>query len=319
MEDPVSSKSAGKLAEPRHAPLTREAIAKQFKALSNWGRWGQDDELGALNMITQEKRRAAASLVQEGMTISLSHDVVKRRIGVSAPFEHTMVESSETPGADSAADVYSVQYHGYTQTHLDALCHVFYRDSLYNGFPKTKVTGQGAECLSVLTMKDGIVSRGVLVDIPDTLGLDFLGANRPIYPEDLDAWEAVSGTKIGAGDVMIVRTGRWAREIKEGEWDIEKGSAGLHASCLPWIRQHDISVLASDLASDLMPSGVNGIRLPIHLVVIAAMGVPIIDNCDLEVLAEAARKRRRWEFLFITAPLAVAGGTGSPVNPLAIF
>src|SRR6266446_2899254 len=126
---------------------SREVIAQEFEALSNWGRWGRDDELGALNLITPEKRRAAAILVREGITISLSHDAVEHRVGVSAPFQHTMIESSETPGAESAADIYSVQYHGYTQTHLDALCHVFHGDWLYNGFPKTKVTMRGAECL----------------------------------------------------------------------------------------------------------------------------------------------------------------------------
>jgi kynurenine formamidase len=129
----------------------------------------------------------------------------------------------------------------------------------------------------------------------------------------------MSGTEVTAGDALIVRTGRWAREQAEGRWDFEAGSAGLHASCLPWLREHDISVLISDLASDLMPSQVEGVRLPIHLVTIAALGVPIIDNCDLEELSRYADVQQRWEFLFVASPLAVPGGTGSPINPLAVY
>jgi kynurenine formamidase len=135
----------------------------------------------------------------------------------------------------------------------------------------------------------------------------------------MDTWLATTGVKIESGDALIVRTGRWAREASEGSWDIESGSAGLHASCLPWLRKHDIAVLASDLASDLMPSQVEGVRMPIHLVMIAALGVPIIDNCDLEALSDQASAYGKWEFFFLASPLAVPGGTGSPINPLAIF
>jgi kynurenine formamidase len=298
---------------------TRETIAEWFEALSNWGRWGKEDELGALNLITAEKRRAAAALVKSGISVSLARNVLKHRVGVSAPFEHTMIAWGDTPNAEGAADIFSVQFHGYTQTHLDALCHIFHGDRMFNGFSKRTVSQQGADKMSVVSMKDGIVTRGVLMDMPRALGRQYLGAGEAIYPEHLDNWLAATGMKMKSGDALIVRTGRWAREASEGSWDIESGSAGLHASCLPWLRKHDIAVLVSDLASDLMPSQVEGVRMPIHLITIAALGVPIVDNCDLEVLSEQASALGKWEFLFLASPLAVPGGTGSPINPIAIF
>jgi kynurenine formamidase len=297
----------------------RETVNQWFKALSNWDRWGPDDRLGALNLITDEKRVRAAALVCQGLSISLCRDAIKERVGVSAPFDHVMVESGETPGADSAGDVYSVQYHGYTQTHLDALCHIFHGEHMFNGVPKAAVTNQGASQMSVLDMKRGIFTRGVLMDIPLLLNKQYLEGVDAIYPEHLDLWLKQACIQVESGDALIVRTGRWAREESEGRWDIETGSAGLHASCLPWLKRHDIAVLASDLASDLMPSQVEGVRMPIHLITIAAMGVPIIDNCDLELLSTHASEQRRWDFLLVASPLAVPGGTGSPINPLALF
>lgn len=306
-------------AEFPRSGANRDTVSQWFDRLSNWGRWGTEDRLGALNLITAEKRVRAASLVREGIVTSLARDVIKETVGVSAPFQHVMVESGETPGADSAGDIFSVQYHGYTQTHLDALCHIFHGDSMFNGVSKTTVTAQGAAQMSVLNIKDGIVTRGVLMDIPRLLGKAYLEAADAIYPEQLDLWLKQTGVRLEGGDALIVRTGRWAREENEGRWDIEGGSAGLHASCLPWLKQHDIAVLASDLASDLLPSRVEGVRMPIHLVTIAALGVPIIDNCDLEPVAKYSNEQRRWEFCLSASPLAVPGGTGSPINPLAMF
>jgi kynurenine formamidase len=297
----------------------QETVEQWFKRLSNWGRWGDNDRYGALNLITEQKRIRAATLVRKGTTVSLARDAIKERVGVSAPFEHVMVESSETPGAESAGDVFSVQYHGYTQTHLDALCHIFHGDHMFNGIPKNVVTNHGASQLSVLEMKGGIFTRGVLLDMPWALGRPYLKAGDAVYPEHLDAALKLAGTQIESGDALIVRSGRWAREEREGRWDIEKGSAGLHASCLPWLKERDIAVLATDLAADLLPSQVPGVRMPIHLITIAAMGVPIVDNCDLEPLGNYTSQHGCREFLFVVSPLAVPGGTGSPVNPMALF
>ena len=301
------------------AGATQETIAEWFEALSNWGRWGSEDELGALNLITAEKRHEAATLVKSGLSVSLSRNAIKQRIGVSAPFEHTMVAWGETPNAEGAADIFSVQFHGYTQTHLDALCHIFHGDRMFNGVSKHSVSNKGAEKMSVAAMKDGIATRGVFVDMPAAFGQPYLRAGDAIYPEHLDEWMETARLKVRSGDALIVRTGRWAREAAEGPWDIESGSSGLHASCVPWLRKHDIAVLAGDLASDLMPSQVEGVRMPVHLLTIAALGAPIIDNCDLERLSVLASEQGRWEFFFLASPLAVPGGTGSPINPIAIF
>jgi len=299
--------------------LTKKDIDQMMTSLSNWGRWGKEDQLGALNLITPSKRKQAASLVKEGVTVSLAHNAIKVKEENSPPFEHRMAQTGQTVGSESSADIYSVQYHGYTQTHLDALCHLFYQGKMYNGFPQQTVTEQGAAKLSVVQIKNGIFTRGVLIDIPSLLGKPYLEGGRAIYPEDLDAWERKAGLKVSSGDAVLIRTGRWARRKAEGTWEIEKNSAGLHASCLPWLKQRDIAVLGSDLASDVLPSGVEGVTMPVHQVIVIAMGVPILDNCDFESLSKFAQNSKRWEFLLTVAPLAVEGGTGSPVNPLATY
>lgn len=299
--------------------LTRQDVLKMMKTLSNWGRWGKDDQLGALNLITPQKRKEAAGLVQEGISISLTRNAVKHRVGPSAPFEHRMVKTGETPGADNAGDIYSVEFHGFTHTHIDALCHLFQDGSMFNGYSQREVTGNGAAKLSVLAMKDGILTRGVLMDFPHLFGEKYLKADRAIYPEDIDAWQKETRVAVGLGDAVIIRTGRWARWEAEGEWDIEKGSSGLHVSCMPWFRERDVALVGSDLAMDVMPSRVEGFFLPVHFVTIVAMGVPILDVCDLEPVSKAAAARNRWDFLLTIAPLAVEGGTGSPVNAIATF
>jgi kynurenine formamidase len=157
------------------------------------------------------------------------------------------------------------------------------------------------------------------MDIPRHFGKPFLDGNQAIYPQDLEGWEKKAGIKVGAGDAILIRTGRWARRSAQGSWEIMKNSAGLHTSCLPWLKQRDVAVVGSDLATDVMPSGVAGIVLPVHQVLIVAMGVPILDNLDLEAVADAAAARKRWEFLLTVAPLPVQGGTGSPVNPIGSF
>lgn len=306
------------MASPGTRTLDHQDIDAMMKTLSNWGRWGKADELGALNLITPEKRRQAAGLVREGVAISLARNAIKIHQDDSPPFEHTMVETGLN-STISSADTYSVRYHGFTVTHLDALCHMFYKGLMYNGFRQQDVTEKGAGKLSVIWMKDGIFTRGVLMDMPRYWGVKFLDGNRSISPEDLEGWDKKAGVKVGSGDAIFIRTGRWARRAAQGPWEIMRNSAGLHASCLPWLKQRDVAVVASDLATDVMPSGVEGVVLPVHLVTIVGMGVPILDNCDLEALSEAASARHRWDFLLTVTPLAVEGGTGSPVNPVATF
>jgi kynurenine formamidase len=190
---------------------------------------------------------------------------------------------------------------------------------MYNGFPQSAVTARGAAKLSVVNAKNGIFTRCVLMDMPRHFGVRFLEGGRAIYPKDLEAWEKTAGVKVESGDAVLIRTGSWARAQVEGPWDIMKSTAGLHASCLPWLRQRDVAVVGSDLALDVLPSGVDDFPMPVHWTVVVYLGMPILDNLNLEEVSEAAAARKRWSFLLTVAPLVVTGGTGSPVNPLATF
>jgi kynurenine formamidase len=171
----------------------------------------------------------------------------------------------------------------------------------------------------VLNVKQGIFTRCVLMDIPQLLQTKFLAGGQAIYPEHLDAWEKAAKVKVEPGDVVLIRTGRWARAKVESDEQIAKSFAGLHASCLPWLKARDVAVVGSDLALDVNPSQVDGVDFPVHAVVLVAMGTPILVYCDLEAVSAAAAERKQWSFLLTVGPLAVPGGTGSPVNPLAIF
>jgi kynurenine formamidase len=157
------------------------------------------------------------------------------------------------------------------------------------------------------------------MDIPRLKGVSYLEPGSAIHPEDLDAWERRAGVRVASGDVVLIRTGRWARRAVTGPWDPATHAAGLYATCAEWLRRRDVAILGSDAASEVAPSGVEGVEQPIHQLVLIALGVPILDNCDLEAVAEAAAARKRWEFLLTTAPLPVPGGTGSPLNPIATF
>lgn len=308
------------LAAPAQETLDRATLDTWMKELSNWGRWGAKDQLGAPNLITPEVRRKAAALVKEGVSVSLSRaaDSV-RAVDNARPFAQKMIESGIDPEPMFAMETYTIAFHGASLTHFDALSHMVYNGKLYNGYPQEEVNGTGAHQLAVDAYKTGFFSRGVLVDIPRLKGVKYLEPGTAIYPADLDAWEKRTGIRIRSGDIVFIRTGRWARRAEKGPWDTDKASAGLHVSCARWFKQRDIAALGSDVHAELMPSPVKGVAYPIHQLLIIAMGVPMFDNCDLEGIGEAAAQRKRWEFLFTAAPLVVPLGTGSPLNPIATF
>ncbi len=307
--------SALSSAQPNHK-MTKADFDRSMTELSNWGRWGKDDQLGTLNLITAAKRRQAVALVKEGYPVSLAHDVLKDKAADNGnPFVQTMLP----PNGDYIMDQYSVSYHGYAHTHMDALGHDSYQGKAYNGFSSSEALKAGAAKPSILSARTGIMTRGILMDIATLKGVDYLQPGTAIYPEDLDAWEKQAGVKVSAGDVIFIRTGRWALRAAKGPWNVGQSSAGLHASCAKWLHDRGVAVLGSDAASDVMPSQVEGVTQPIHQVVLVALGIHIFDNCDLEDLSKEAAKRKRWEFLLTAAPIAVAGGTGSPLNPIATF
>ncbi len=293
--------------------VTKADIDRWMTELSNWGRWGKDDQLGTLNLITPAKRREAAALAKEGYTVSMAHNVLTdKAVDNEDPFVHTMLP--RTGGFQ--LDNYNVSYHGMGQTHLDAFCHASYQGKLFNGFPVDQITSEGCLKDSVISAKTGILTRGVIIDIARLKGVDYLEPGTPIYPEDLAAWEKHTGVKVSAGDAVFVRSGRWAMRSAKGP---TQAFAGLHSSCAKWLHDRGVAVLGGDADPEVIPSQVEGVSAPIHLLALVAMGIHLFDECDLEDLGREAAKRKRWIFLFTAAPLAVPGGTGSPINPIATY
>lgn len=308
-----------------------EEVLGYFESLSNWGRWGEDDELGTLNLLSPEKTRRALELVREGVTVSCAR-TVEFAPSPEAPIPpvHFMVESGEgwatgqkltNRVSQGATDFFGMVFHGYTITHVDGLSHFFWQGKMYNGRPAHLVsTSLGATAESVDIARGGIVARGVLVDAPMVRGVDWLERGEGVMPEDILEAERRCGFRIEEGDVLLVRTGQLYRRQVEGPWDPRReGSTACQAACLPLFHERGIAMLGSDTGNDVMPSGYPSMSNPIHQVGIVAMGLWILDNADLEELARACRERGRWEFAVVIAPLPLRGATGSPVNPLAIF
>jgi kynurenine formamidase len=293
--------------------VTAATVENWMTELSNWGRWGRGDQLGALNLITPAKRVEAAKLVKTGVSVSLAHNYsVNPDLGLPPPFDQE-ISMLNTPG-EYVMERVSFSYHGGIHSHLDALCHVLWQGKMYNGFSKSDVNEDGCQKLGIANVKQGILTRGILMDIPRLKGVDYLPPGTAVYIEDLEAWEEQTGVHVSSGDVIFVRTGRWATPGSAGS-----GSAGLHASVAPWLRERDVAIVGGDYANDAIPSDVQGVFLPIHQLTIVAMGVRLFDNLDLEALAEEAVRQGRWEFMLSASPIPVEGGVGSPMNPIATF
>lgn len=308
--DRTASGPAGSPRFPRNAAEFDEL----FERVSNWGRWGPDDQLGSANLVTAAKRKQAVALVKNFTSVSLAHNPLTDSAADNpSPFEHTM-----NPGL--FMDTYKVSYHGYAHSHIDALCHILYKEKTYNGYARAQVnTQKGCTKLGIDNLKNGIITRGILIDIPRLREVPFLEPGTPVYTEDLEAWEKKAGVRVSPGDAIFLRTGRWARREKLGPWNIAQSAAGVHASVAPWIKARGISFIGSDAALDVTPSLVEGNNLPVHTLMINALGINLLDNQDLEALSETAARLNRWEFLLMVAPVPVTGGTGFPVNALATF
>ncbi|MEQ8486064.1 MAG: cyclase family protein [Pseudomonadales bacterium] len=297
--------------------LSSADIDEFHKELSNWGRWGTDDQLGTLNLITPEKRKQSAQCIQSGVAIGCSRPLpTEPGPHNQRPVEHHMIGTC-TEGW--GGDWFGLAVHGFATSHIDALCHIFHQSKLYNGYPIEEVTAHGALKLSIDALRDGIVSRGVLLDIPGAKGRDHLEPGEPILLEDLKEAEQFGRVAVEPGDVLFVRTGRWKLYESLGEVLSPDSLAGLHASCLPWLHERGIAALGSDAISDVLPSRVEGVMMPVHSVAIASMGLHLIDNLDFERLSEECRRQQRWAFQLVIAPLVIERATGSPVTPIAIF
>ncbi len=306
--------------------VTPQQLLEWESALSNWGRWGPDDQRGTLNLITPAKTRAAASLVIDGVSVSLGHFVTEEVAIDSqtfAPTEHWMTRiDPQTGEVLFALDAMSFSMHDGQLSHMDALCH--YRTErdgefvIFNGYPQN-LDQDGCKDLAIDRMGDGYVTRGVLVDMPLLRGVQWLEPSTPIYASDLEAWEDFAGVTIESGDVLLVRTGRWAKRAEDGPWDYAGGGAGLHASVLPWLRERGVAMLVGDAVNDVQPSGVEGVRRPVHQLTQVFIGLPLVDNGYLEDVAREAAQRERWEFMVSWQITKVPGGTAGPFNGLATF
>ena len=307
-------------ASSHSTPQTRESITiEQFdqwmKDLSNWGRWGDDDEIGAANLMTDAKRQEAAALIETGATVSLAHDfLTEEAVDAREPYA---LQMSINPEGQNSGDRVEVYFHGITFSHLDGLCHVFYKDQLYNGRDyREVVTEDGCSRMGTTAMKNGLVTRGILVDMPRLKGLPYLEPGTKLYQEDIEAWEEHAGVRLSSGDALLLRTGRWALRAERGA---TREMSGWDASVMPFMAERDIALLGADSVHEA-PDSVPGLSVnPIHRFAIVARGMNLLDNLDLEALAETAASHNRWEFMLVVAPLRVPGGTGSPVNPIAIF
>lgn len=304
--------------DPAHPLVTKEQYARWVTQLSNWGRWGPDDEMGTLNLVTPAKRKQAAALVKDGVAVSLSlTESTEKESDNPSPIDWAMITASQTGATDRIA---YPAIHGPGHTHLDSFAHVFFDGKMWNGYPVSSFVTKagGAAKASILTMKNGIVTRGVLYDMARLKGVPYLKPGTRVYREDLEAWEKKARVKVGPGDALIFRWGRWSHAAKPGELSTQQ-SAGLDNSVLPWLKMRDVAVLGWETPGYApLPEGdVPG--LAVHNMVLTILGAHILDRCDLEMLSDAAAARNRWEFMLTIAPLAIPHGTGSPVNPIAMF
>jgi kynurenine formamidase len=225
------------------------------------------------------------------------------------------------PGMIQAAhDYIGMILHGPSYTHLDALSHQFWDGMCYNGRPSDVVTvEEGALKGSIHMLRHGIASRGVLLDIADARGVKWLDTREPIYVEDLETAEERAGVRVEEGDILFYRSGYYRQRVEQGPVSLADGRSGFHPECLPWFHERGVALVGGDTANDVIPGLYQRVRLPVHQVGIVAMGMPLIDNANLEELAAACRERQRWEFHLTIAPLPIVYGTASPVNPIATF
>ncbi len=302
----ICGSAASRSAQPPADEVTRAQYDTWMTELSNWGRWGADDQLGALNLITPAKRVAAASLVERGVVVSMARDMTIERLDdpqASANRPPVLVGSTRNVfdiNTDGGYfwERYEIEYHGSAVSHLDALCHVAWEGKVYNGLDFEAVASKEAGCtrMGVANLREGLVTRGILIDMP----------GRAVRRQDIEAWEVETGITISSGDALFLRTGR----------DVGQ-TGGYHPSLIPFFKERDIALLGADVPQE--GGRVQGVTVPVHFFALVALGVHLFDNLGLEDLAETANDLNRWEFMFMASPHVVPNGAGSAINPLAVF
>jgi kynurenine formamidase len=317
--------SAARTAPARSRTIaTEEEFHQAMKDLSNWGRWGPDDVLGAANFITPAKRKQAAALVKEGISVSMEHPIFQEDvIDGGGHLERTVV--SVRPSGTSDKYAFTGTYHGSIFSHLDAInCHMMEDGKGYNGRSWEDVkAANGCPKGDITALRDGVVTRGVLFDatlLPGKAPKGWLEPGTAVHREDLEALEKLEHVKVSEGDVILLYTGRWKRRAAVGPWKTSEGVAGYHADVAFFLKERGVSFIGEDEYNDVSPTTLPpAVGLPIHKLALIALGVDIFDNLDFERAVETARRLNRYEFMFSAAPLQVEKGTGSPLNPIATF
>ncbi|WP_433020635.1 cyclase family protein [Kribbella sp. CA-294648] len=315
--------------EGRSVP-TQDDVLGYFDTLSNWGRWGDDDELGTLNHITDEVRLAAAGAVRHGKSVSCAWDIAvpeeMERSTTSCPRAVDMPGAEHMPAAfrhdhhwGFSNERLGIMFHGNTITHLDSPCHIFWDGKMYNGRSHSLVDPEaGSAWAAVTAAANGIITRGVLLDIAKVRDVPWLETGQAVFPEDLEEAERQQGVRVQPGDAVLLRTG-YGRARHEAGATGGFAQAGWHASCLPWLHERKVALIAADTPQDVQPSGYDEILMPVHAVSLVAMGLWMLDNCDLEQCATTATELGQWDFQLTVAPIRLTGTSGSPVNPIATF
>lgn len=306
-------------ATPPDTAALRAQYEKWRTEFKTWGRWAPvgQESAGTTNLITPEKTASALKLVKDGVAVSLAHvepQTAAADVGPAGIFHRTTNAITDTGTTDN----YQVSYHGQTVAHIDSWCHFFENGQMYNGVPvKDNVTAErGCVKGSVMNWKGGITTRAVLYDIAQLKGVDYV--DTPVTRADLEAWEKKSGVKIGPGDIPLLYIGRWKARDARGPSALPV--AGYYPDTIPWMHERLPSFIGHDFNIDWNPRpGWDGMRNPIHVAALIWMGINIVECLDLEDLAATARRLNRYEFAITFAPLPVEGGTGSPVNPVALF
>lgn len=302
-------------------PPTQKEVDGYFERLNNWGRWGKDDQRGTLNLVTSGKQADAARLARTGRVVSLARDITPQ-----PSLDYHMLYPVRRGESRAAIDYIGMIYHGFAFTHMDALCHVEYRGQLYNGRAFNEhIDNGGATWCALDPWFDGLFTRGVLLDVAALRPEGYVATGKPVSPPELDAAAERARVRVEPGDVVVVRSGREAWETHAPQTPMTSPQGvpqmvarpGLHIACLEWLRQHDVAAIAWDLM-DERPVGYDGLGFGVHLG-IPLLGLCLIDNTYPERLARACAEEGRWEFLLTAMPLRIAGSTGSPVNPIAVF
>jgi kynurenine formamidase len=304
--------------------MTAHEFRRLFNAVSSWGRWNDNGERGALNYLTPARIAAAARLVRTGTTITLSQPLRTRAgIDVPEPADHHMTMLPDVDiGSGSvrfAKDYVGLDYHNDGHSHIDAFSHVAFDGLFFDGKPAVSVTAEGAGAGAIEVLKDGLVGRAVLLDVPRVRGLPWIEPGDHVFREDLEVAEREQGVRVAAGDILLVRTGHARRLTELGPWETPAAKAGLHPTTALFLADRRIAALGSDGNSDTAPSTTEGVAFPIHVLALNAMGVHLLDYLQFEDVVARCEATGRWEFLFVAAPLRIVRGTGSPLNPIAIF